>query len=500
MYLIRKVNKGAYGVVYQGCRKNQDFAIKRGVVEKQLDFNIGIKELDLLTQCRHPFVIDVIDAMDKNPFLSKVDTNEKHYKDDQLYIILEWGGEDLDNYIHRRNVRLSTSDSESELIDYYAFVKMVALELLLCVEFIHSKDVIHRDLKPSNLLIKTDDPVQLCVCDFGLSKVMDQGIQSPRTTTRWYRSPESELTPTNYGKPIDMWSVGLILAELVYGKALFEEIPESQNEILKRIQQLLPEQFSSSLFERFGEISVLKLILNGAIPPVKGKSLAECLTQPPSVVKLFNKTYGTYEHFIDIIINLLVLIPENRLSATEALASPFFSQSPVYKNLIDEIRFYNPPISNPFSQPTIARQENHVWCREISLKFLKKIDNISWLNPRSLFQAIDMFNRIYEKKDVKTSKTILFIVCIYLSYKYFLSEGPFVNISTVIQDLGYSQSMCTLEYLSELEWYLIKRIFNFNLYRRTIYEIELEKYGIINKTYKYKTLSYDQLKYLIDTS
>lgn len=65
----------------------------------------------------------------------------------------------------------------------------------------------------------------LKICDFGLARTMaDPGLEKFMTEyvqTRWYRAPELLLGCDNYGSPIDMWSVGCIMGELMGRRPLF---------------------------------------------------------------------------------------------------------------------------------------------------------------------------------------------------------------------------------------------------------------------------------------
>lgn len=85
--------------------------------------------------------------------------------------------------------------------------------------------MIHRDIKPSNVLINKTCVVKLA--DFGLSRCMKDvdlyvdPVLTDYVATRWYRPPEILLGTAKYGSQIDMWGIGLIIAEMYISKPLF---------------------------------------------------------------------------------------------------------------------------------------------------------------------------------------------------------------------------------------------------------------------------------------
>eukprot|EP01012_Entosiphon_sulcatum_P022446 TRINITY_DN273_c0_g1_i4.p1 TRINITY_DN273_c0_g1~~TRINITY_DN273_c0_g1_i4.p1 ORF type:complete len:355 (-),score=33.22 TRINITY_DN273_c0_g1_i4:599-1663(-) len=93
-------------------------------------------------------------------------------------------------------------------------------QILSGVATLHAADIIHRDLKPHNVLINTD--CQIKICDFGMARMEDRTQDmTDEVATIWYRAPELLCDAPKYSKPIDMWAVGTILAELIARKALF---------------------------------------------------------------------------------------------------------------------------------------------------------------------------------------------------------------------------------------------------------------------------------------
>ncbi len=97
----------------------------------------------------------------------------------------------------------------------------------------HGLGIVHRDLKPSNLFCirRSDGVLSIKVLDFGISKVATMGPTGPemsmtKTTvimgSPLYMSPEQMQSSRNVDARTDIWSVGVILYELLTGKVPFE--------------------------------------------------------------------------------------------------------------------------------------------------------------------------------------------------------------------------------------------------------------------------------------
>eukprot|EP01067_Filipodium_phascolosomae_P000438 Filipodium_phascolosomae@DN1344_c0_g1_i2.p1 len=90
--------------------------------------------------------------------------------------------------------------------------KVLIRNLLEAVSFIHNKGVMHRDLKPENiLLVHQEDSTQIKISDFGLARRSGRGIPRSRSIcgSDFYLAPEV-IKQEEYGKEIDIWSVGVV--------------------------------------------------------------------------------------------------------------------------------------------------------------------------------------------------------------------------------------------------------------------------------------------------
>ncbi|KAI0062669.1 Pkinase-domain-containing protein [Artomyces pyxidatus] len=104
---------------------------------------------------------------------------------------------------------------------------------------IHTSGFFHRDLKPENILVTTtglreysstspggpperDVEVVIKITDFGLArKTTSRPPYTEYVSVRWYRAPEVLLKSRDYSSPVDMWALGVIMAELLNLTPLF---------------------------------------------------------------------------------------------------------------------------------------------------------------------------------------------------------------------------------------------------------------------------------------
>lgn len=98
-------------------------------------------------------------------------------------------------------------------------IRNIIYQVLQGLAYMHKSGYFHRDMKPENLLVHRDT---VKIADFGLAK--ETRSRPPFTeyvSTRWYRAPEVLMKSQNYNSPIDLWAVGVIMAELYTFRPLF---------------------------------------------------------------------------------------------------------------------------------------------------------------------------------------------------------------------------------------------------------------------------------------
>jgi cyclin-dependent kinase 7 len=194
----RKLGEGTYANVYLGHARHDPavrVAIKKIKVQKEFRDGLApdaVRELKHLQELHHPNIINLLSVFSS--------------KDQNLNLVLEYlplG--DLEELIRDvDHVRYGAADIK-------AWMGMLTRAVWFC----HDNCVLHRDIKPNNLLIAADGEVKLA--DFGLARSFaDPGRKmTANVITRWYRPPELLFGARHYSGAVDVWSVGLVFAELV---------------------------------------------------------------------------------------------------------------------------------------------------------------------------------------------------------------------------------------------------------------------------------------------
>lgn len=300
--LIRVIGSGAYGVVIsaQDTSTNTKVAIKMvpRAFHDEIDAKRILREIKLLKHLKHENIIGIVDMM---PPMAQ------HVEDFQdVYIVADLMETDLHRIIYSK---------QSLTIDH---VQYFLYQILRALKYIHSANVLHRDLKPSNLLVNSN--CDLKICDLGLArgvlpeddeeaaKMGGSMLLTEYVVTRWYRAPEIMLACHEYAKPIDVWSVGCIFAELLQRKPYFpgEDYIDQLTIICEKLGKLPEEHLDFVTSE-------------------KAKRFMRKLPDKPPL-SLRRQFPGTPPDALDLLRKMLTIHPRYRITVKEALEHPFLSQ------------------------------------------------------------------------------------------------------------------------------------------------------------------------------
>ncbi|KAI1461740.1 calcium/calmodulin-dependent protein kinase 1 [Annulohypoxylon moriforme] len=269
----RTLGAGTYGIVREADSPNGKVAIKI-ILKKNVKGNEKMvwDELEMLQRLKHPHIVRFVDWFESR---------------DKWYIVTELatGGELFDRICEQGKF---TEKDASQTIK----------QVLGAVDYLHNRNVVHRDLKPENLLYLSKEPdSDLVLADFGIAKMLDtkDEVLTTMAGSFGYAAPEVMLKK-GHGKPVDMWSLGVITYTLLCGYSPFR----SEN-----LQDLIDE------------------CSNGKV--------------------VFHERYwrDVSDDAKDFIMRLLQPDPDDRWSSQQALKHPWLSgENASDHNLLPEIKAY----------------------------------------------------------------------------------------------------------------------------------------------------------------
>lgn len=110
---------------------------------------------------------------------------------------------------------------------------------MLVLNYIHKQGIVHRDLKPENILMESKKNLTIKITDFGFAQHMCKGTKLKGFCgTAFYVAPEI-CREVGYDEKVDVWSVGVILFQLLSGQLPFDvdelEDEEDFNKLYKKI-------------------------------------------------------------------------------------------------------------------------------------------------------------------------------------------------------------------------------------------------------------------------
>jgi len=229
----KAVGKGSFATVWQLVNNATSklyvgkFMDTSKMTEKNKNFALG--EAVNAAKCKHPNIIEFV---------------ESHERNDKLMLVFEYA--DAGDLFAQVNARApSRHFRETEIL-------LIMAQLCLAMHHLHERRMMHRDLKTPNIFLTTSGLIKLG--DFGFSRQYDENLSadvgSTFCGTPYYLAPEL-WSQSPYSKKADVWSLGVILYELMSLKKPFSG--NGMRELIDRVISgkfdPMPTHYSSSLVQ-----------------------------------------------------------------------------------------------------------------------------------------------------------------------------------------------------------------------------------------------------------
>lgn len=198
--------------------------------ERDSGRKVAIKKMDITKQQRRELLINEVATMKyyKHPNIVKM--YNSYLVNDELWLVLEYleGGPLTD-------IVTNTSMNEQQ-------IATVCVQCLQALAFLHAEGIIHRDIKSDSILLASDGSVKLS--DFGFCAQVSDQVPRRRSLvgTPYWLSPEI-ISRQSYGPEVDIWSMGIMIMEMVDGEPPFyNELPI---QAMKRIRDMPPPKLQN---------------------------------------------------------------------------------------------------------------------------------------------------------------------------------------------------------------------------------------------------------------
>ena len=205
---------GSYGRVYLVTNKfnNKKYALKvinkNKLMQIYSDCRLVQNEVEIHSKLNHPNIIRLYNMKET---------------ENEIQILLEYAEKGSLFDLIQKTYGLD----ELKAFEYF-------IQIVNAVYFLHQNNIIHRDIKPENILIDENNALKLC--DFGWAKELNVNKRATFCGTMEYMAPEivgSEM----YDFSVDIWSLGILLYELIMGHSPFRSKSKKDRNIMIKIKK-----------------------------------------------------------------------------------------------------------------------------------------------------------------------------------------------------------------------------------------------------------------------
>uniref|UniRef100_A0A672Q7H2 non-specific serine/threonine protein kinase n=1 Tax=Sinocyclocheilus grahami TaxID=75366 RepID=A0A672Q7H2_SINGR len=199
--------------------------------EKHSGKQVAVKKMDLRKQQRRELLFNEVVIMRDYHHENVVDMYNSYLVSDELWVVMEFleGGALTDIVTHTRM-------NEEQ-------IATVCLSVLKALSYLHTQGVIHRDIKSDSILLTSDGRIKLS--DFGFCAQVSKEVPKRKSLvgTPYWMAPEV-ISRLPYGTEVDIWSLGIMVIEMVDGEPPYFNEPPLQ--AMRRIRDNLPPRLKES--------------------------------------------------------------------------------------------------------------------------------------------------------------------------------------------------------------------------------------------------------------
>jgi len=263
-----KIGEGSTGIV-------------RTALDPKTGHRVAVKQMDLRKQQRRELLFNEVMIMRDYHHPNIVDMYDSYLVEEELWVVMEYleGGALTDIVTHSR------MDEEQ--------IATVCKAVLQALAYLHNNGIIHRDIKSDSILLSKDGKVKLS--DFGFCAQVNSETPKRKSLvgTPYWMAPEV-ISRLPYGPEVDIWSLGIMVIEMVDGEPPFFNEPPLQ--AMRRVRDM-----------------------------------------PPPRLKNVQRVSPRLQGFVE---KMLVRDPSSRATAFDLLQHPFVRQASQYDCLVPLIRGY----------------------------------------------------------------------------------------------------------------------------------------------------------------